>query len=235
MQLVDKRILVTGGSEGIGRALALALQQRGARVSVCARSRRDLHPGIAFLACDLTREDERVGLAASLARDGLDVLINNAGIQQQLDFRGSIAFASIEAELAINLLAPLHLCSLLLPLLLAQPEAALVNVTSGLALTPKASAPVYCASKAALRSFSQALRYQLEGSHVSVLEVLPPLVDTAMTRGRGRDKVSPDQVAEAICGALVKGREELRIGKTQLLWALQRVSPALAARTMKNA
>lgn len=237
MDLSGKRVFITGGSDGIGRALALELTAHGAHVGVCGRQRRELPPSVRFIACDLTQAQERVRLSEQLAAEpgGLDVLVNNAGIQRALDFRGQVAWEDVESELAINLLAPLHLTTLLLPLLKARPEAVLVNVTSGLALTPKASAPVYCASKAALRSFSQALRYQLEGSSVRVLEVLPPLVDTAMTRGRGQGKASPEQVAQAIRSALRTQREELLVGKTRLLWTLYRMSPALAARAMKNA
>lgn len=108
-------------------------------------------------------------------------------------------------------------------------------MTSALALVPKRSAPVYCATKAALRSFTRSLRCQLAGTPVRVVEVLPPLVDTAMTAGRGRGKLAPDVVARAIVRSLEGGGDEVRIGKTKWLFAAHRLSPALAGRLMRDA
>jgi uncharacterized oxidoreductase len=124
----------------------------------------------------------------------------------------------------------------LLPLLARQPSAALVNVTSGLALAPKRSAPVYCATKAAVRSFTRALRYQCEdgGLAVRVIEAIPPLVDTPMTAGRGRGKLSPERCAAEILAGVRRGAAEIPIGRTRLLRGLQRLSPALAYRIMRD-
>ncbi|MEM6990093.1 MAG: SDR family NAD(P)-dependent oxidoreductase, partial [Myxococcota bacterium] len=116
-----------------------------------------------------------------------------------------------------------------LPELIARPRAALVQVTSGLALSPKASAPVYCATKSGLRAFTRALRWQLARTNVCVLEVLPPLVDTAMTRGRGRGKMSPEDVAAEIVAALRRGDTEAYLGKSKLLRWLSWIAPHLAA------
>jgi short-subunit dehydrogenase involved in D-alanine esterification of teichoic acids len=113
-------------------------------------------------------------------------------------------------------------------------EAAIVNVSSGLALAPKASAPTYCASKAGLHSYTKALRYQLETSGVRVFETLPPLVDTDMTRGRGTGKISADELAREFWSDWRANRYEMRIGKTKLLALVQRLAPALADRIMRG-
>ncbi len=130
-------------------------------------------------------------------------------------------------------MGPLLLIKLLLPALHAQPSAAIVNVSSGLALVPKQSAAVYCASKAGLHSFTTALRWQLEGSTIAVFEIMPPLVDTAMTAGRGRRKLSPDALAAEFWSGWCADRLVLPIGRTkQLVW-LQRWLPHLAERIMR--
>jgi short-subunit dehydrogenase involved in D-alanine esterification of teichoic acids len=139
----------------------------------------------------------------------------------------------MEIELDINLVSPLYLTKLFLPQLLSQPTAAIVNVSSGLGIVPKQSAPVYCASKAALHSFTKSLRWQLEGSSVKVFEIIPPIVDTAMTRGRGRGKISPEALVEEFWTDFARNRYEIRIGKTKLLFVLQRLMPAIAERIMR--
>ena len=143
--------------------------------------------------------------------------------------------AATSLELALNLEAPIALSAGLLPLLARQPEAAIVNVTTGLALAPKQSAPVYCATKAALRSFTRSLRYQVETSapHVRVQEVIPPLVDTRMTAGRGTGKVSPSAVAEALVTAIERGTDECYVGKSRLLRLVMRVAPGVGYRILK--
>lgn len=204
---------------------------------MCGRAPRALPEGIAFAAADLRDAAARRALVAEVETrlGGLDVLVNNAATQTPMDVRAGLDLAAVEAEVALNLVAPMHLASLFLPLLRARPTAAIVNVTSALALVPKRSAPVYCATKAALRSFTQALRYQLAGTPVRVVEVLPPLVDTAMTAGRGRGKLPPDDVARALVRGLEGGCDEVRIGKTKWLFAAHRLSPALAGRLMRDA
>lgn len=124
----------------------------------------------------------------------------------------------------------------MLPILARQPEAAIVNITTGLALAPKKSSPVYCATKAGLRSFTRALRYQVEefAPHVQVQEVLPPLVDTRMTKGRGSGKLSPEAVAETLVSAIERGTEECYVGKSRLLRLVMRVVPSVAYRILRS-
>ena len=165
----------------------------------------------------------------------LNVLINNAGIQYNYDFaEASGQMSRISHEINVNLTAPVQLTALLLPHLLTRPEAAVVNVSSGLGLVPKRSAPVYCATKAGLHLFSKALGYQLAGTSVRVMEVIPPLVDTPMTAGRGRGKISPEQLVDEFLRGFARNQPEINIGKVGLLRLIQRLSPALADRILRN-
>lgn len=187
MQMTGNTILITGGASGIGLALARRFAARGNTVIVCGRRADKLAEaasavaGLKTVRCDVSCQSERVELARSVTRDypGLNVLINNAGIQNRpsslLDPQD---FSSHRAEIATNLEAPMHLAMLLLPHLAKKPIATIVNVTSGLAFVPLASMPTYCATKAALHSFTESLRHQLAATSVKVVELAPPAVDT---------------------------------------------------------
>lgn len=120
------------------------------------------------------------------------------------------------------------------PKLLEKKEAAIVNVSSGLGLVPKESAPVYCASKAGLHIFSKSLRYQLESTNVKLFEIIPSLVDTDMTKGRGKGKLIPEQLVEEFWKNFVKDKYEIKIGKVKLLHLINRISPKLAESIMKK-
>jgi len=120
----------------------------------------------------------------------------------------------------------------LMPVLRSRPETLIVNVTSGLAIAPNAGAPVYCATKAALRSYTQALRAQVKGTGIHVLEALPPMVDTQMTAGRGNNKLSPEECARQIIAAMERGANEANVGMVKVLQAVHSVSPALARAVM---
>lgn len=238
MDIANKVFLVTGGSDGIGLALARQLHAAGAHVAVCGRSQAKLTAardgGLEAIAADLSTPAGCDALIADFAGRPLDVLVNNAGMQVIADIAAGAPPAPFETEMFLNFNAPLRLVIGLLPALKARPQAKIVNVTSGLALSPKASAPVYCASKAALRAFSKALRAQLQGTSVSVLDALPPMVDTAMTAGRGKPsvKLSPETCAAAIVRAIGQDRQDAYIGATRLLKIAQRLAPGLAERIM---
>jgi short-subunit dehydrogenase involved in D-alanine esterification of teichoic acids len=246
MQLTDHRVLITGGSEGIGLALARAFARRRNRVLIAARRVDRLEAaaaavgGLHTTVCDLTDETQvrRLVATAGETLGGLSILVNNAGVQcndRYADGDRDRILAHVDAEIGLNLTGLVKLTTLCIPLLDDAPESAIVNVSSVLALAPKRSAPVYCATKAAVRAFSQALRYQLaEDTAIHVLEALPPMVDTAMTAGRSGRKLSPDDVADAILRALERDRDEVLIGRTRGFAALQRVLPGTAARIFRD-
>lgn len=241
-QQQQQHALVTGGTRGIGRALVEGLLQRGARVTATGRNAASLEaartalPQVQWIASDLADAGARAALAAQLTPAGLSLVIHNGGVQQlrRFDEAGDDEAISVQQEVDVNLVAPIDLSRRLLPALAAQPQAALVFISSGLALAPKQSSPVYCASKAGLRSFAKALRAQqrLAARPVRVIEALPPLVDTDMTRGRGRGKLSAEAAARQILDGIAAGRSEIDVGATRWLRALMRLSPAWGERLM---
>lgn len=234
MKLEGTRALVTGGSRGIGLAIGLALRDAGAEVLVCARSDRGLARartlGLETVVCDVVRADASQVLAR--AANTLDLLVHNAGIQRYPDYAAS-PWPDPGPEIELNLLAPMRITSGLMPLLRQSEAPTIVNVTSVLALAPKQSAPVYCTSKAGLRAWTKALRAQLAPA-VQVVELIPPLVATEMTEGRQDGAVSPEVVAEALVRGLLAGREEIRVAKARLLFALHRVSPTWAESMLRH-
>ena len=248
MQLKDRTILVTGGSRGIGRTmLPRLLAHRPRALIVVARGGSALEevatldPAIRTIACDLADPAAVDALAATVRADhpDLSVLINNAGTQALTDLVASDAperVASLRREIALNFEGVIALTLGVMPVLLAQPAAALVSITSGLALAPKQSSPVYCATKAGMRSFTKALRYQAEAraAQLRVIEALPPLVDTGMTEGRGRGKISADACAREIVDGIVAGKTGIYVGKAKLLRAIFGLSPTLAERIMRH-
>ena len=236
--------LVTGGTRGIGRALVELLVEKGATVTATGRTRvsvdqaRQACPQVNWLVLDQSDENQRAELVAHVQGKGVNLLIHNAGVQQLHDFtheRETVQFTTA-LETAINFVGPVELTQSLLPYMRDQADARVVFVTSGLALAPKRSSPVYCANKAALRSFAKSLRAQLRYANwpIGVTEALPPLVDTDMTRGRGRGKITPQTVASQTLRGIEAGKLEIDVGASALLRVISRISPALAEAIMIN-
>ena len=187
MRLGGNTVVITGGSSGIGQELVRRFAAAGSAVVTCARRADRLAelarlPGVATRACDLAVETERAAFAAWVAREHpkANVLINNAGMQLAADFTKQLDFSAVRSEVETNLLAPMHLANLFLPLLAGKPGAAIVNISSGLAFCPIAFMPVYCATKAAVHSFSLSLRRQAATKGVAVFEIAPPSVDSEL-------------------------------------------------------
>ncbi len=187
MQTTGNTILITGGGSGIGRALAAAFHSRGNQVVITGRRPQALaetaaaYPGMLWRQLDIQNADaiRQFAIAAAAEFPSLNVLINNAGIMLNENLRapsGTVA----EETIATNLLGPIRLTAALLPHLLTRPAATVLNVTSGLAFVPLAVAATYCATKAAMHSYTQSLRYQLQGSAVKVVEIIPPYVQTEL-------------------------------------------------------
>ena len=227
MKLSGNTILITGGATGIGFALAESFLAKGNKVIICGRRTDKLleakhkYPDIHFRPCDVTKEDERRALCqwAVSAFKNLNVLVNNAGIQRMLDFKdGEKVFAEAEKEIITNFTALVHLSALFTPHLMQQNESAIINISSGLAFIPIALMPVYCATKAAIHSFTVSLRHQLKNTSVKVFEAIPPTVDTELDQGtrekRGIKKrgIKPEQVAAETLPAIEKNEYEFTIG-----------------------
>jgi len=236
MDVRGKLALVTGGSDGIGREIALQLQGSGADVIVTGRSPDKLQAmaalGFGTIAGDLSTAAGVDAVVDGVAGKPLAILVNNAGVGSDYELDEPATLDSAAHCIRTNLDAPIALCTRLLPVLRAQPEAAIVNVTSGLAIAPRAGGSIYCATKAGLRSYTQAIRHLLKDSNVHVIEALPPVVETNMTAGRSGKKMSAHDCAAEIVAGIRSNKREVNAGMVKLLQTLHSISPALARRIM---
>lgn len=196
MKTSGNTVLITGGATGIGFALTEAFVNAGNRVLICGRRRDKLEaaqlklPQIEVRQCDLSRQADRESLFEWVKDryQDFNILVNNAGVQRAIDMRkGAGDLLQGEDEVQTNFVAPIHLSAYLTPLLLGKNEAAIINVSSGLAFVPIAAMPVYCATKAGIHMFTVSLRHQLKGTSVKVkvFEIVPPRVDTELGRRPG--------------------------------------------------
>jgi uncharacterized oxidoreductase len=236
MDVRGKLALVTGGSDGIGREIALQLQAAGADVIVTGRSAEKLQAmaalGFGTIAGDLSTAAGIDAVVEGVAGKLLALLVNNAGVGSEYELDDAATLESAAHCIRTNLDAPIALCTRLLPTLRAQPEAAIVNVTSGLAIAPRAGGSIYCATKAGLRSYTQAIRYLLKDSNVRVIEALPPVVETNMTAGRSGKKMSAHDCAAEIVRGIRTGKSEVNVGMVKILQFVHSISPSLARRIM---
>ncbi|ANT60137.1 hypothetical protein AYJ57_07025 [Salipiger sp. CCB-MM3] len=241
-----RKVLLTGATRGIGRAMAETLVAEGATVLGVARNTaaleemtRRLGPRFDGLEADLGDPEIPRGVVnwVADAHPDCSVLINNAAVMSHplLTDSGNHD-VGIEEEVQINMIAPMQIATALLPRLAAQKGARIVNVTSGLAVAPKTDAPIYCATKAGMRSFTRSLRYQAEdaGLHIGICEALLPAVNTSLSRGRAERKMPAPEAAAAILAGAEAGKAEIWIGKTKLLRRVMRLSPALAHGLMRR-
>ncbi|PYF08350.1 SDR family oxidoreductase [Ureibacillus chungkukjangi] len=187
MKLSGNTILITGGASGIGLAFAEQFLKEENEVIVVGRGEEKLfeakkkYPQLHTRACDVSKEDERIQLVEWVIKEfpQLNVLVNNAGIQQRVNLlNASNDWKYYQNEIAINVEGPIHLSMLLIEHFMKQKEAAIINITSGLAVQPGTWVPIYSATKAAMHSFTLTLREQLASTNVEVVEVLPPAVNT---------------------------------------------------------
>jgi uncharacterized oxidoreductase len=251
MSTIDLRnanVLITGGSEGIGQGLAARYLAAGSKVVVTGRHARKLErvqrdlPGVLTFANDIGRPEERSRLAEYVqsSMPGLNVLINNAGIQRRVSLASDTAsWSERQAEIDILLSGPIHLNHLLIPIMLSHRQASMiVNVTSGGAFIPQVFAPVYSACKAAIHSYTVTLRHALQKTKVHVVELIPPAVQTAL----GGPGVTPhgaplDEFCHEVFSALHRGdADTVGFGRTntsdfkQLLEANEPLFQASASR-----
>ncbi|MED1796414.1 SDR family NAD(P)-dependent oxidoreductase [Brevibacillus nitrificans] len=226
MRRSGNTILITGGSSGIGLAFAERFMKAGNTVVVTGRREKALqkakekNPGLITRVNDLEKESERVALFDWITANypEVNVLVNNAGIQQRFhvlkeDAKNNWSYFS--KEITTNLEAPFHLSMLFASYFSAKEEATIINVTSGLAFTPFAIAPIYSATKAALHSFTMSLRHQLSDTSVEVIEVAPPAVNTDLGGAGLHTTGEPlDAFADGIFKGFEEGKKEIGYGSS---------------------
>lgn len=240
MNFKDKKILITGGSIGIGLELANQLLGDGAHVLVCARNRSSLeaakrkHPALQVFQCDVTKQDQ-VGQLYDACMELLgevDVLINNAAIFRRFSVLEDYPIEKQLEEVDINFNGVLHVTNAFLKSLQGRPESMIVNLTSPAAIVPLTGAPVYSAVKAAVSSYTTSLRFQLRNTKVKVVLLCPPAVDTRMNENNpgveAQKLMSKEKfVAQAIKG-LKRGKKEILINPINFFKQMNRIAPGMA-------
>jgi uncharacterized oxidoreductase len=242
LEITGNTVLITGGASGIGFALAQAFLKEGNEVIICGRRTHKLQeakrklPHLHMKRSDVAKESERERLFRWVSSNfsEVNILVNNAGIQRQVNFTSSKITNAVplkDDEVAVNLVASIRLCALFTPTLMKRKKAAIVNISSGLAFVPIAMMPVYCATKAAIHSFSISLRHQLRDTSVRVFEAAPPTTDTELDRSFASEQkeeyrgISPQEVATAIIEGMKAGTEEIIIGEAWHLFQAAQQDP----------
>lgn len=196
MKTSGNTILITGGTSGIGRGFAEEFSRRDNTVIICGRREERLqeitneYPEIVTTLCDVSIVEEREALFQWVVENypDINILVNNAGIQLLADMTKELDIVSVNKEIETNLTAPIHLSSLFAQHFIEKDEAAIINISSGLAFVPIAFMPIYCATKAAIHSINMSLRHQLKDTSVKVFEIIPPSVDSELGHERRKDK-----------------------------------------------
>jgi uncharacterized oxidoreductase len=221
MKLSNNKILITGGATGIGLGLTKRFIQENNTVIICGRREAELRkvqaefPSVMIKTCDLALEADRIELYnwVSENHSDLNVLINNAGIQNWMNISDNDFYQKASEEITINVLAPIHLANLFTRLASLD---TIINVTSGLAFIPLSKISVYCATKAFLRSFTLSLRHQLKSTNIEVIEMIPPALNTDLG-GKGIHDGHPavSDFVEAVFGQMKEGKTELTFGTSE--------------------
>lgn len=227
MKTTDNTILITGGGSGIGFETAKLFAQSGNTVIITGRNlsklqkAADVSENIVFIQCDVTDEVQVKNLASKLEDEfgGLNILMNNAGLAHMNPLANQKDTYKIAAEeMNTNYLSVVNLTAQLLPLLEKQSEAAVINVSSIVAMSPAVGIATYSASKAALHAYTQTLRAHLaKTGTIKVFDVMPPLVDTDFAKDiPSESKLSPLAVAEAIINGVKNNNDEIHMGLTEI-------------------
>ncbi len=230
MEISGNTVFITGGATGIGYAMAEAFLEARNEVIICGRREERLlesqkkHPEFHIKVCNVAEEPDRRKLVEWITANfpQLNILVNNAGVQRDIDFTKGVAeFLAGESEIKFNLEAPIVLSGMFIPHLAGKKEAAIINVSSGLGFVPAARMPVYSATKAGLHAFSMALRQQLLKLGIKVFEVVPPAVDTELNpegrakRGNYKANLSPAEFVGSIMKSFKNDVFEIGYGMSE--------------------
>ncbi len=247
MKLKGRTILITGGSAGIGLAFALKFAELGNEVIVTGRRQAVLdevkakHPKIHTIQSDVADPAQIVALAARVKAEfpRLDVLMNNAGIMLYKNLKAPAAdLGGLTAEMNINVGGVIGMTSAFIDILTAN-RGTVINVSSALAFVPLPAAPIYCATKAAIHSYTQSLRFQLEETGVEVIELMPPAVKTDLAadlaEGDGITLMTTDELVKQSFASLKMGILEIRPGQAKQLAFMRRFAPDFINRQLWKA
>jgi uncharacterized oxidoreductase len=246
MRLTGRTILITGGSAGIGLAFARKFLELGNEVIVTGRRQAQLdavkaqHSKLHTIQSDVADPAQIAVLAARLKGDfpKLDVLMNNAGVGVAKNLKASVDdLAGLMSEMEINVGGVIRMTSALIDLLTAN-QGTVINVSSALAFVPVPAMPIYSATKAAVHSYTQSLRFQLEDTGVEVIDLMPPAVRTDMTSEfdeAGISSITTDELVKQTIAALRAGKQEIRPGQSNLLAFMRRLAPSFINRQLWKA
>ena len=245
MRLNGRTILITGGSAGIGLAFALKFLELGNEVIVTGRRQEVLdavkarHPKLHIIRGDVADPAQVAALATRVKHEfpRLDVLMNNAGIGAPKNLKQPTAnLVSEMAEMDVNVGGVIRMTSALIDILTAN-KGSVLNVSSVLAFAPVPALPIYSATKAAVHSYTQSLRFQLEDSGVEVIELMPPAVRTDMTSEFPEEigMITTDELVKQTFTALKAGKLEIRPGQSNQVAFMRRLAPNFINRQMWNA
>ena len=247
MKLTDRTILITGGSAGIGLAFALKFLELGNQVIVTGRRQsalddlKRIHPKLLTIQSDVADPAQIAALARRMKAEypKLDVLMNNAGIMLHKNLKVPTAdLDGLMAEMNINAGGVVRTTSAFIDILTTN-KGTVINVSSALAFVPMASAPIYCATKAAVHAYTQSLRFQLEETGVEVIELMPPAVKTDLSadiaEGEGITLITTDELVKQSFASLKAGALEVRPGQAKLLALMRRLAPDFINRQLWKA
>ena len=246
MKLTGRTILITGGSAGIGLAFALKFKELGNEVIVTGRRKAVLdevkakYPALHTIQSDVADPAQIAALAVRVKAEfpRLDVLMNNAGIMLFKNLKAPAAdLAGLTAEMNINVGGVVAMTSAFIDILTIN-QGTLINVSSGLAFVPLPPAPIYCATKAAIHSYTQSLRFQLEETGVEVIELMPPAVKTDLTAEfseGGASLMTTDELVKQSFASLKAGAPEIRPGQSRTLAWMRRLAPGFINRRLWKA
>ncbi len=233
MNLSHNKILITGGASGIGLALTERFIHENNTVIICGRRESALQeakekfPSLITIPCDISKPEERTRLFAWVTahHPDVNVLVNNAGIQQWMGIHDPDFYQRAEEEIAINIMAPLHLSSLFITLPALR---TIINVTSGLSFVPLIKVPVYSATKAFFHSFTASLRELVKPKNIEVIEMIPPALNTDLG-GKGLHEHAPP-VSDFVTAVF----EQLKAGKTELTFGFSETMSKASPEELRN-
>lgn len=238
-------ILITGGASGIGYEFAKQLCETNS-VIITGRNKQKLEKAkeelknIHIFECDVANPNEVKALYEKISIEfpKLNILINNAALMNKLDLQEELSYEELTKEMNTNFNGSVYMTTQFLPLLKKQKMASIINITSALAFVPMAYSPVYCASKAALHSFTQSLRIQLKDTNIKVFEIAPSVTKTAMGDSfseKDMKIITTKTVVDTAIKAINKGKNEIGVGQTTALKILNRISPSFALKLINKA